>query len=262
VTDNETVYVKVAGEYEITECLPVDLSLPSPIAWYDGSRHVETDNSALVWNGVTAWGDAWADPQMVALPQNLQFGGMLDAGAVNDRGDAVHFTMIQGGSEPGLSFPGSGLRETDWTVFAVVLNRTNPDDDATVRFLWGINPAPRQGLVLSFLDNRTVAVEDGARTLTADLDIDSQLAWHLLTFRFSQTDGMRIYVNGQLRAEDPAWTEPLLGFSGATMGAADSEFHGSPLIATEIGDLKIVGEALDDVVRRDAEEVMLVHYGL
>ncbi|MCB9683004.1 MAG: thiol-activated cytolysin family protein [Alphaproteobacteria bacterium] len=264
VVDNRTVYVKVATEYTVRECIPVDLSLPSPIAWYDASQGIDAEAFGVIPNGVTAWHDAWADDTMVALPPDgWRFGGWIAGppGTDPDTAGSVNFTNDndQNYRSGYLMFPGNTLRNTDFTIFIVVLSQQRPDVDKETWFMWGNNDNDLQGLTLGFDGNRSVFMSmGGSSMLAADLDIDAQSAFHLITYWFSQEEGARIYVNGQLRAEDPDMKEPLLGFSGARFGCGETTGQGCVPDSLEIAQIKMVGEALDERTRDDAETVILV----
>lgn len=257
VTNNQTVSVKVATEYDVTECTPVEAKLEDGLVHYDGGAFLDVADDGF--GSVKAWGDAWGDPQMEAIPDD----GALYIGTQyrTQQGYQPAVTMYYVSEQyPGaMRWPGQVLRNTDYTLFVTLANYTRPDQDETKLFTWGDSFNAGQGLQLGFSANDEVFLSHGGdQVLYGQLDTDSQARTILFTFWFSQTEGSRIYANGELIAEDPTMTTPLAGFSGATIGAADDMGFKDGVADFRLYHYKVVGQAMSEFDRADHEQVMLV----
>ncbi len=265
VRDNKTVYVKVNNKFDVTECTPVVVQGPEPILWYDADDGVQT-NGLLGAKAVRRWTDKFADETMDGVPATFKYCGWLHAGAANGRGDAVLFAPWQYGAESSsgaLGVPGFRFQDTDFTLFAVVKNSVEPGKNEPVWFLWGSSTDPGRGMTLSFSDDSHIGFSTGgSRYLDAPLGDQSQFYYHLVTVRFSQTEGTSIYVNGVLAASDPTMTTPLTSFSGARLGAAKEGGWPDTVVNIFMATFKAYGAALTDEQRRAEESDIMGKYGL
>ena len=258
--DNSAVKVKVASDYDIVDCQPVAESLERPIVWYNAEFGLDANGP---YGMVSRWKDSFSKPEMDAVPRVLDYGGLRIPNGVNNRKAYVSMSWDGSLSEGGFGFSGANFRNTDYTIFAVLFNSTNPDDNRPVDFLYGESTQAGRGLRLGFTSNTGVYMSHGdGYTLSADMGVPSQ-AFRLYTFRYSQTEGMSIYVDGAKVAEDRSLTLPLSSFSGATLGGRDGSYQGiNPLITLNFAEFRCFGIAATEAQRASIEREMLVKYGL
>ncbi len=261
--DNKTVYVKVNNQFDVTECQPVAVTSPNPIVWYSGDFGVETD-PLLGANAVKRWKDKFGNEALDAVPTAFTYCGFsYDAPG---GGSAVGFQAWQYSAKSSsgmLRLQGQGFENTDYTVFAVVRNMTEPGINKPVRFAWSANHNPGTGFELGFADDNHVLFSHGdGLTLTAPTLLPSQQDYELLTFRFSQAEGMSIYVNGSLQASDPSLTTPLSTLAGAVLGASDETGFPQASVSVYLAEFKAYGAALTDEQRSKEESALREQYGL
>jgi hypothetical protein len=178
-----------------------------------------------------------------------------------------------------LSFSGAVLENTDYTVFAVVAF----PESVTVFY-----PEERQpsgwGILLSgdnlpgwtitgseSADYRNVGLgsprpgEIGLFHPPDELSVTAPAAseFKVYAYRFSQSEGSSIYINGVLYGSNAANVTPVSGFSGAAMGSlgavSDTESIGR---RTQIADLEACGVALPEEELEDETRRLRIKYGL
>ncbi len=260
VRDNKIVNVKLATEYDVRNCEPVNSTIENPIAWFDPEYGLEVGytNPRVNVRFISRWKNAFGDPAGDGIPAGANLAGWIWEDGVNGVGDYVYFRKesTSGGPSAGaLRFSGLDFRNSDYTIFVV----TKPF--SARYFLWGESRQPLERLSLGFLDEDTVTMSHGdGHTLEANLDDGSR--WQLFTFRFSQTDGMSIYVNGRLAARNKTLTDPLEAFPGAQFGAAGPEFVGGSNFDSRFVEMKAYGTAATDAQRRAEEDALMIKYRL
>lgn len=153
-----------------------------------------------------------------------------------------------------MTYSGGILVDTDYTIFAVVAypqqvtyqhkNETAPwvvsghSPNKYGYFLNGSSSGENEQLMVGFENaNRFVMGHGGASKLVIeDPDFKPQGDFQVLAFRFSQTEGMAVYANGVLIAEDKSLTQPLKSNAGAMIS-------GGHYSASEIFDSRVrIGE--------------------
>jgi len=224
--------VKVATEYDIVDCAPLSDALFDGVAWYRGSQGVSWENEQG-GRGITRWADLFgAQTNDDSRDAIVPFGGPAYAGLWNpgnpDGGYVPHFEFNTTSFTGQMSVPGTALRNTDYTIAAVV-SRTGlpPSDNTPVYWFWGDSDTEGRTIRIGFDDSQTVSISHGGQyKLSATLD-QPIFDYQLFVFTFSQEEGMRIYINGLEEAHDPAFTLPVEQFLGASIGVSDINGFGS-----------------------------------
>ncbi len=263
VKDNRTVFVKVNNEFEVEECEPVVVQGPQPLVWYSGSRGVESE-PLLGAHAITKWKDSFGNEALDAIPAAFRYMGFVHSGAARGKA-AVYFQDWQNSTKSSsgtMTFPALSFVNTDYTVMVLARKMTSPGDNHHSQWLWGASQDLGRSATMGWDTDKRVFISHGGDTrLSADLDVWAQTEFRLYTFRFSRTEGMRIYVDGQLAANDPTFTQPLTGFSGARIGGADERgFPGANHICY-LAEFKAYGAALSDEEREREERQILEEYG-
>jgi hypothetical protein len=259
--------VKVADEYDVVDCSPLEDALPDGVAWYRASEGVETEN-VLGASGATRWADLFGaqtgdDSRDAVVP----FGGPTSAGLLLPPGTPsyVSFQFNSTTFTGQMQIPGAPLRETDYTIFAVVsrlgVEPSNPDP---VYWTWGASDLEGRTIRIGFDDHANVSISHGGTTkLSAEL-LGSIVTPQLYTFVFSQEDGMRIFIDGLEVASDPDFTVPIELFSGARIGVADEDGFSSGVgfASIEIREYQIYDFVPTEAQRRAVETGLMERYGL
>lgn len=255
--------VKVATSYDVVDCTPIGQSLEGGIAWYRADHGVSTVNYFGA-AGATRWADLLGNADRDASPA---IGGPTVAGLYlpsHANGEpVVSFQYDQGYSTGSMRISGTPMRDTEYTIFAVVMRLDQPGNNVEMYWLWGDGNVQNQVLRIGFPNDNTVSVSHGGNaTLTATTVRPVYDQFQVFTFRFSQTDGLTIYINGLERAHDASITAPLELFTGAKIGIASRT--GSPIdnISLLIPDLQIYGIAVTPAQRRYVETGLLERYGI
>ena len=224
--------VKVATEYDIVDCAPLSNSLFDGVAWYRGNEGVSVENEQGGL-GITRWADLFGaqnndDSRDAVVP----FGGPAYAGLWNpgnpSGGRVPSFEFNTTSFTGQMSVPGTPLRNTDYTIAAIV-SRSGlpPNDDTPIYWFWGNSDTEGRTIRIGFDDSQTVSISHGGQyQLSATLD-QSIFEYQLFIFTFSQEEGMRIYINGLEEAHDPEFTLPVEQFLGASIGVSDINGFGS-----------------------------------
>lgn len=262
VKDNRTVYVKVNNEFDIEECEPVVVQGSNPIVWYSGSRGIASQNYYGL-PAILSWEDSFGNESATGIPvYGRHFGFLYDDVA---RGKpAVYFQSWQsdGGSSGTMEFPALSMRNTDYTVFVLAQKMTSPGDNYQTQWIWGTSQELGKSVTMGWDSDTSVFISHGGgNRLVAQLDAWAQTDFKLYTFRFSQNEGMSIYVNGSLAASDPSMTQPLTGFTGAQLGAADENGFPDANHRLYLAEFKAFGAALTEEQREREEDQILREYG-
>lgn len=247
--------VKVATEYDIIDCAPLSDALYDGVAWYRGSKGVSWGN-VLGARGITRWQDLFGaqtgnDSRDAVVPfGGPQYAGLWNPG--NPDGGRVPYFQFNATSFTGrMSVPGTALRNTDYTIVAIV-SRTGvpPNDNTPLYWFWGESNAPGRGIRIGFDNSQTVSISHGGNNkLSAQLD-RSIFEEQLLIFTFSQENGVSIFINGLEVAHDPNMTIPIEQFLGASIGVSD--INGSSA-GVGFATIKMLEMQIYDFVPSDAQ---------
>lgn len=247
--------VKVATEYDIIDCAPLSDALYDGVAWYRGSKGVSWGN-VLGARGITRWQDLFGaqtgnDSRDAVVPfGGPQYAGLWNPG--NPDGGRVPYFQFNATSFTGrMSVPGTALRNTDYTIVAIV-SRTGvpPNDNTPLYWFWGESNAPGRGIRIGFDNSQTVSISHGGNNkLSAQLD-RSIFEEQLLIFTFSQENGVSIFINGLEEAHDPNMTIPIEQFLGASIGVSD--INGSSA-GVGFATIKMLEMQIYDFVPSDAQ---------
>jgi hypothetical protein len=182
-----------------------------------------------------------------------------------------------------MKIDGPSLVSTDYTIFAVLkpLPPNGPGIDFGLQypnyFIQGVSSDPLQNLSIGFTAADEVSFgHDDTHKFTATLPFNAQSRLHVYTFRFSQDDGMSIYVDGNPTplAEDVTLTEPLVAYPSPRIGSSSSEaiIQEAPMIGIDfvvgytsgmlIMDLKAYGVAVTDAKRMGEVNRLLTKHNL
>lgn len=248
--------VKVATTYDVVDCAPLGDSLPDGVAWYRADSGVVTE-SILGAQGVTRWQDLVGaqtgdDSRDAVVPfGGPNMAGLYNPGNPSGSGGVVAFQFNSTAFTGRMRIPGTAMRETDYTIFAIVGRTGVPPSDTTPAYwTWGDGNTEGQVIRIGFDDNQNVSVSHGGNAkLTAPL-VRSIFDYQLYSFVFSRDDGMRIYINGLERAHDPNLTVPISLFTGASIGVSDS--NGSP-VGVGVTTINMLEYQMYDYVPTDAQ---------
>lgn len=261
--------VKVATEYDIVDCAPLSDALPTGVAWYRGSIGVDWAD-IFGGRGITRWQDQFgAQTGDDSRDATVPFGGPQTAGLWNPGnpdGGRVPAFQVGGGTFAGqMRIPGTALRNTDYTIAAIV-SRTGlqPDNNTPVYWFWGDSSTEGRVIRIGFDDSQTVSISHGGDyKLSASLDRPIY-DYQLFIFTFSQENGMKIFINGLEEAHDPNLTNSVEQFLGASIGVSGSNgFPGSAGLAIfQMPELQIYDYVPSDAQLRALEKGLLEHYRL
>lgn len=302
----EIVNVKLATEYDVTECVPLATPLGSPIAWWDavsitgsdvippcidclettgkysyhaGSDALRFDQLGLKTGAVVKkWpdisGNDFHASSIAAEPLSRP---QLINNAFDNGLPAVEFFRLSNIDymDQRLSYSGSVFINTEYTIFMVVaykdkvrVQQTNSFIDLLLtvldqpnqygNFMTGSSETPLNNLSVGFLDNETFQFGHGDHQLEVnDPTFMPSSSFKVLAIRFSKTEGMAVYENGVLIAEDPTKTEPLQSNPGAIIRAPLQEYS-----RIRIGEIRAYGMAATEE-QIEEETFKLNHkYGL
>lgn len=131
---------------------------------------------------------------------------------------------------------GQALEETDYTIFAVArfpqsirARVRNADGEVTTLgsfsngdgyFLRGTADGLGNNLKLGRVTRGSILRMTHNESPAADTAAPDDGGFHVYAFRFSQAEGMRVYVDGVLRVTRPQSTTPLQSFVVARLTAA------------------------------------------
>jgi hypothetical protein len=260
--------VKVATEYDIVDCAPLGDALPDGVAWYRAETGVST-REYYGARGVTRWQDLFgAQRGDNSRDATVPFGTPTNMAGLYNPGNPAgggtvsfqHQTTAFAGQ---MRIPGTALRETDYTIFAIVSRSgIKPSDTTPIYWTWGDGNVEGQVIRIGFDDNQTVSISHGGETKLATPILRSIYEYQLYSFVFSETDGVRIYINGLEQAHDPDFTVPIELFTGASIGISD--VNGSPsgtgFATINMLEYQMYDFAATDAQRRAVETGLMERY--
>lgn len=256
----QPIKVKLATEYTVRNCELVSAGLAQPLAiWDTDGLTLEARNldGFAAFGGTVASGPAASVfPSVLAtgLPDASGNGNDLGFGSVSTRpqvvadpdvaGDAIQFRTMDAlaGAWPipeahrrtYATFSGTLLEDRDYTVFAVlrapgsithryVLPGTTLETSLTNEpgyFMAGETLGQSQrNILFGFQGGSTFRLSHGTGGLTGTSP-SAITGYQVYTARFSRTDGMALFVNGEKVSEDPAAVAEIIALSGGKLGAA------------------------------------------
>ena len=246
---DKVVSVKVATTYDVTTCTPVGESFDAPLFWYDAD-HVKRNSSQL-----TELTNRFADPSFNATPiDGKSYGGYWVSNVLNGR-PILRFSTPTSTNGQAMSFPGLKFGQSDYTVIAVA--RLQSSSVSYPEFmLWGTSSADDRNLQIGWRDPGRVSMDHQGQRLDASTGL-AHTQFSVYVFRFSQEDGMSVWVNGLEIpvGEDFSNTDALLDFLGARIGSRNGA-------TVEIAEIKAYGEAIDDVQREYLVDQLLTKFSL
>ena len=255
-----TVSVAVATNYDVTNCVPVGESFENPIFWYQATAddpqndpqliELDTNNHVTRWNNRLYYDDDGKD----AVPMDgYSCAGTYASTAANGKA-AVTFALPAGVVGSSLGYSGLAFQDTDYTVVAV-MRMVNTQASFPAFCMFGGGTGDERNLKIGFRDDARVTMTTGSgQTLNAPLN-GPVTAFNVVTFKFSRTEGMSIYVNLDVAAAatDPALIQPLLGYTGARIGSS----NGAQI---QIAEIEAYGIAFHDAQRRLVVERLMQKY--
>ncbi|MEM7416995.1 MAG: thiol-activated cytolysin family protein [Gemmatimonadota bacterium] len=247
--------VKIATEYDVVDCSPIEAALPDGVAWYRSENGVLT-GPIVGAQGVAGWVDLFGAQRNDDSRNSLvPFGGPAFSGLFNPP-NVVAFQFNPSSFTGRMSLPGTALLETDYTIFAVV-NRTGvpPSDANPVYWIFGDSQDEGRGIRIGFDDNETVSLSHGGTTHVSGELVASIFDAQIYTFTFSQENGVHIYIDGLEVAHDPTLNTPLELFRGASMGVSDE--NGSPA-GVGFATINMFELQIYDFVPSDAQRIGVV----
>lgn len=247
---DKIVKVKIATEYDVTDCVPLGESVENPIFWYRADQVSTSGASRLVTN----WTNYFGDTQFDAAPPAKSYGGQQILNAVGDK-PAIKFGPVTSYNDAALSYPGLNFRNTDYTIMAVV-KLEDITTNYPAMFMYGSGSAQLSNLEIGFRDDSRVTMSHKNYDLNGSVGNPIN-EFNLYTFVFSKEDGMKIYVNGSPTpaAVDASRADPLGSYLDAQIGSKT----GTPIYIAEI---KAYGSAVSDLQRRSLDDKLMAKYGL
>jgi hypothetical protein len=256
------VNMAVAANYDMTQCIPVGQSFTNPIFWYQASGDAQGETfTPIVYNGsnhVTAWNNRLFadDDNKDAVPINPPYSsaGTYVASAVNTKA-AVTFTTPSGSVGGSLRYPGQDFQGRDFTIVAVA-RLVNTQVSFPAYLMFGSLTTDRYGLRVGFRDASRITMTTGSSQIL-NAAVGDPTTWHVMTFCFSHTDGMAIYVNSADAAagSDITLTQPLLGYDLAQIGSS----NGAQI---QIAEVEAYGIAFNDAQRQYVVSKLMTKYGI
>jgi len=247
---DKIVKVKIATQYDVTDCVPLGESIDNPIFWYRADEVQTTGSSRMV----TKWTNYFQDTQFDAIPNSTSYGGQQIMNAIGDK-PAIKFGPTSSSNGAELTYPGLKFRNTDYTVWAVV-KLGSIEINYPEYFMFGSGSSQFSNLQVGFRDDSKVTMSH--RNYGLDCPVVNSLdEFNLYTFVFSKDEGMKIYVNGSSSpiAVDASKTGALDSYLDAQIGS----MFGNPVYIAEI---KAYGVAVPDIIRQAVDDDLLAKYGL
>jgi len=250
VASNKVVKNKVATEYDVKDCIPLEETFGKPLIWFLAEdRAVQrSGDSVMTWMDASGHGSDARSLVGSSLPSYPRY----ISNAVNGL-PAISF--ITGfGLPPSpiqpsiMRYFGGDFIGTNYTIFAVVKRIAFGS-----YFMSGADNASYRNLKVGFFDATTFVMSHQGAELRVSIH-NAAFVTRLYTMRFSQTEGMAIYVDGNLAGSDPNQKQSLIDYPGASI---TSGFPISPpMTGFVIAEIKAYGVALSDE-QRQAVEVKL-----
>jgi hypothetical protein len=261
---DQIVSMAVAANYDVTTCIPVGESFEEPIFLFRAEdpsnpsnppmaewQHVGNNDYMSRWNNILYYDDDLQDAVPVS---GYTYGGTARPMAANGE-PAVSFEASSGDVGNALRYQGLEFADGDFTVM-VVARLANLYASYPAYILFGSSDQDLRNLKVGFADDSRLTMSTGNQRLdaTAGVPLDQ---FAVYTFRFSQEDGMSIYVNldSSPAASAASYTTPLLSYTDAHIGTS-----GNAVI--EIAEIKAYGIAFHDAQREWAAEQLMIKYRL
>ena len=164
----------------------------------------------------------------------------------------------------GLQFSGVGMENTDYTLFlAAKAINGQPGQGTPVSLIWGESSQSGRGLRLNLSGTDSITVTHGDGTsLTGRVPGGFLAMYRLYTLRFSQTEGMQVYVNGQMVASDPDFRQPLSSFVGARFGIGPVVYRGGEDNSMDFLEMRVFATAASEAQRGAIEQEIRNRYVL
>jgi len=271
----------VATDWTYRQCIPVDRPDNVPAdAWYISAlseMRTSTRSCQLGWPVIDTWrarvGNDLERPTSTSSAYRLP---RFNRSALNDHGGVVfqvggsfNYTCVWQDFFP---FNGGLFVNTDYTLMAVIdflgwafVFQGPPPADRCQLFLQSSSGA-ETGLAVGVRAPNLLSVAHDGHALEVPVSLEHQLRGaHVFTFRFSQTDGMSIYVDGELQTEDRTLTTPLSRFPGACLGLRTNSCTQPSTLGPEflyLGDLIVFKKALTPAERSLWENQLRSVYGI
>ncbi len=247
---DKVVSVAVATTYDVTTCTPVGESFDAPLFWYQGEFATTGAGGQ-----VKRWDNRFGEASFDATPLNGKvYGGTKINNQINGL-PVLRFGNATSSNGAALAFPGLNLAQGDYTVIAVA-RLTSSAVSYPEFFLWGTSAGDDRNLQLGWRDPNRVTMDHQGQRLDATTGLN-HTQFSVYTFRFSQMDGMQIWVNGlQVPVgEDGDLNTALLDFLGARVGSRNGA-------TVDIAEIKAYGEAIDVIQREYLIGLLLTKYSL
>ncbi len=252
---SKIVNVKLNTEYDVSECISVQESFENPIFWFrtDNDFFYETGGTS---NRITKLINAFGDSTLDAIPPTKTYGCELLSGGIN--GGTLPVMRFRSGvaNVDGMfQYPGLSLVNSDYSIFAVVKLESTSISYPEM-FMFGSSTLLYQNLSLGFRDNTRMTQSHQLYKLDANTTTDFA-KFNVYSFIFSQTDGMSIYVNGELVASgtDVSKTVPISAYLGARIGSQNGN-------ALQIAEIRSYGITVNNEQRKFVVDQLLTTYAL
>jgi hypothetical protein len=261
---DKIVNMAVAADYDVTRCIPVGDSFEQPISLFRAEDPADpADPPMAEWDRVVnedcvrRWNNVYFydDDERDAVPiHGFGNAGVARPTAVNGE-PAIGFSAPTASVGNALRYQGLDFADGDFTV-VVVGRLANLQASYPAHFMFGTAAQDHRNLKIGFADDSRVTMSTGSQRLDATAGVPLN-QFNVYTFRFSQEDGMAIYVNLDEipAAEAPTYTIPLLSYVDAHIGTSGNA-------AIEIAEIRSYGIALHDAQRAWLAEQLMIKYRL
>lgn len=284
------VNMNLTTEYEVVNCTTEEDAISNKIFWYNGEVAEPTS-----YGRMSIWEDAFGHGRD-AIPDSCTYAGFWQQDPTTESTmPGIKFVeqTIQTGFYRDLAKPehlvdgqmkidGPSLVGTDYTIFAVVKPLPPTGIDGLVGitpnyFLTGIGEGEYDNLSIGFYGSELLFEHDASHKISSVLEFNPYYRIHVYVFRFSQQDGMAIYVDGNPEpiAVDSTLTHPLDMYPSPKIGSSSSYpvFAKDPIINQPfcmgyggggmiIMDFKAYGIAVSDIQRMNETNRLLTKHSL
>jgi hypothetical protein len=261
---DKIVNVAVAADYDVTRCIPVGDSFAEPIFLFRAEDPdspadppmaewdpIANEDCVRRWNNIYFYDDDQRDAVPITGYSNA---GVARPNIVNGE-PAIAFGPPSGSLGNALRHQGLDFAGGDFTVVAVV-RLANLQASYPAHFMFGSAGQDLRNLKIGFADDTRLTMSTGTQRLDGPAGVPLT-QFNVYTFRFTQDDGMSIYVNLDATpvAIAPSYTAPLLSYVDASIGTS-----GNAMI--EIAEIRAYGIALHDAQREWLAEQLMLDYRL